>query len=522
MASIVRNTAYLTVAKTLNVAIYALLGLVLPRFVSTETNGVYSLVSNLLFFGSVASSFGIPIVFVRSVALDRTRARTLFVDARTAMGAGALLAGALMVVYVMVEMSYQGGWEPLRLHLVLMATGILFADALGTVGESLFQAYEEMEVPAIAETITGVFRGGGAVLALWWLGADEAARGTDPLAGRAALYGVFAVFLAGSLVRGVLIPELARRRYFADRSEPLPRPSFRRAWALLRECFGVALFRMLRMIRNRIDVQLLGILIVPVAGLGLMETADDARGLYAQAFRVVIVFHTLTMAVNTAIFPRIARLSDPGGPVAELRAQFFRVVRHQAWWAAPLAAVTFVYADHVAGWFGAEYRDGIPGLGSSTDVLRLLAISMVLDAVGGPVGMVLLGQPSMNRFLPWFGGALAAVSVVLNFWLIPRYGILGAAYASVGASVIEFIAKALLTQRFLGRSLPLLTRSAPAVGLAVLFGYALEIGPLAERPLLGGSVAAVAWLVVTPLLRIADPALARGVRRKLRLGPRGG
>lgn len=515
MASIARNTAFLSVAKMLSVAIYALFGLLLPRFVSTETNGVYSLISNLLFFGSMAASFGIPLIIVRDVAQDRSRAAAIYAGSRLAMGGGAVLAGMLLVLYLFLEMSVQGRYDPMRVHLGLMAAAILFCDAIGTVGESIFQAWEEMVVPAVVEAATGLVRAGGGILVLTLVTPPPPPGGVaaaPPEFGRSSLYWLYGLFLSASFARAVVVPRLARRRFLPG---PLPAAGFQEAWHLLVRSFHIALFRMLRMVRNRIDVQLLGLCLAPVAGMALQDTVDTARGLYIQAYRVVIVFHTLTLAFNTAIFPRMARLAREHGGTEELRRQFFRTVRYQAWWATPLAGVTFFYAAHIAGWFGPQYRDGVAGLGSTTAVLQILVFSIFLDTVGGPVGMVLFGAGTMDRLLPRLGGILAGASVLLNVLLIPRYGIVGAAFASLGASLVEFVGKLWLIRRFVGRPGDMVPAVVPYLAVTLLLLAVLARTPLAHRPILGGLAVAAVWLPLSIVLGLADPAIRQRLGRVL-------
>lgn len=512
MASLARNTAVLTVAKMLNVSIYAIFGLLLPGFVSVETNGVYTQISNLMFFGSMASSFGIPLVIVRSVSRDRSRAGELFVDARTAMGWGAAVAGVVMLAVVFLEAWVQGSFDPMRAYLVLMAAGILISDSLGSVAESIYQAHEEMQFPATMESLTGLLRAGGGLLALYLLTPGERPDLPPSEFGRSALYGVFGVFLFGSVLRGMILPHYARRRYFRDTH--LPPASLQRAIRLLFESLGIALFRMLRTVRNRIDVLLMGFLLSPVGDLGLQDTVDKGRGFYIQAFRVVMVFHTVTMAFNTALFPRISRLSKDGDR-EQLRRQFFRALRYQAWWAAPLAAVTFFYAADIAGWFPGEYRDGYPGLGSTTDVLQILVFALLLDSIGGPVGFVLISQPGMDRLLPKLGAILAGVSIVLNVILIPRFGIIGAAYASLGASLIEFLLKPILVSRYLGNPWPLIPSIVPYILLAAASLALLKWTPLRDHAILGGMAVAVIYGLVTILFGLADPAIRQRFNRLL-------
>ncbi|RMH04326.1 MAG: hypothetical protein D6702_03365 [Planctomycetota bacterium] len=494
LPSLARNTAWLTVAKSFSVAIYALFGLVLPRLVPAPVNGVYTLMSTLLFFGGMAASFGIPVILIRTIARDRSRTARIHADARRALLAGAALSSCLVLGWLLAEMAGQGEFDPVRLVLGGLVCALLFADALGSLGEALFQAHERMAFPARVEVATGLVRAGGALLALSLL----------PAAG---LFGVFGCFLLGSAVRAWVLGRAARREFLAG--PPVAGGGWAGALALVRESLGVALFRVLRMVRNRVDTLLLGVLVAPVAGLGAMATADAARGLYGQAMRVVFVFHTLTLALNTAVFPRLARLGKDAAARAEGRRQFGRVVRYQAWWASLLAALVFVYADELAGWFGPAYRQGIAGLqGTTGQALRILVAAVLLDSIGGPVGMLMVGRPEMDRKLPAFGAALASVSLVLNLILIPRWGLIGAAWSSLGAAAVELLIKAAVLRRLLG-SARALVGSLPYLGLAAAVAVILAAGPLAASPILGGLAGGLVYLAVCAAAGLLDPAVAR-------------
>ncbi len=501
MVSLARNTFWLTISKTLSVAVYALFGLLLPRLVSPEVNGLYTLMSTLLFFGGMAATFGIPTILVRTVAREPERAPEIWVRARTAMLGGALLSALVVLAYLVLEMAVQGHFDSRRMLLGLLVGGILLGDAAGSLGESFCQAHEDMVLPARLEIASGLLRGGGALAVLFSI----------PGSG---LLGVYLCFLVGALLRGAILPWVARRRHL--HGVDLPPAAIRPALRLLRESLAFALFRMLRMLRNRVDSLLLGLILVPAAGMSLMEASDDARALFGQAMRVVFVFHTLTLALNTAVFPRLVRLTADHTRLGEARRQFTRVVRYQAWWSSLLAALVFVYADGLASWFGPVYHDGIPGLyGTTGGVLRLLSVAVLLDCIGGPVGMLMIGRPSMDRFLPFFGGALAGLNLILNLILIPRYGIIGAAWASVGASILEILLKIPLTRFLLGTARPL-AGVLPYLLLAAATAAALHFSPLGTSPLLGGLLGAPLYFLLSWRLMPGDffPFPDIGFRRR--------
>lgn len=506
MSLIARNTILLTIAKFFSVAIYSVFGLLLARYVPTEQNGVYSLMNSLLFFGSLVSSFGIPFVVMRTVARDAGRAAQVYADGWSAMCVGSVLAWLGIYAYLAFESWDFGAFEPQKFILAGLVCAIVLSDALGSLGEGVFQGRERMATPALIEIVSGLVRAGGALIALI----------VTPVEYR--LYAVWSLFLVGSAVRGVVISRLVRSRLLEGVS--LPPSSVRRGLAIALEAGPIGLFRMMRMVRNRIDVLLIGTLIVmPVTAAVELWNPDTARGLYAQGTRVVVIFHTLTLAFTTAIFPRILRQTEDSTQLGDVYGSYRTAVSWQAWWAAPLAAGLFFYADPICGWFGAQYRDGIPALGlttSTADVLRVLLVAVFLDCVGGPVGAVMMGMREMERRMPWIGAAIAATSVILNVILIPRYGLIGAAWASVGASLVEFCLKIVLVAQIFGRPWALLHGILPHALLAgVMIALLMMLG-LGERVILGALLGAAFYWITSMALGLTHPALVARVRSLLR------
>lgn len=506
MSSLARNTLFLTGAKFLGTSIYAMFGFILPRYVSLEINGVYTLMGALLFLGSMISSFGIPLIVTREVARDPNRSARLYADGRLAMWLGTLAAALVLGGFLVIESLYTGDPLNQRLILFLLVMGITLADAMGSLGEALFQGHERMAMPAMVEILTGLFRAGGATLALVFLPEEQ------------RLYGIFVMFLVGSSIRGWLLPRLVHQRLLPG--ETLPKSTPRRAWDLLKSSGFVAIFRILRMLRNRIDVLLMGFLFVSLIP-GVFGEVDMARGMYGQAMRVAVVFQTFTMAFNTALFPRLARLTEStmgSDTKAATRALYGRAVRWQAFWVVPMAAGIFLYSDIVCGWFGPEYRFGAPDMGvlhSTAEVLRVLLVAMVVDCLGGPVGLLMLGSKELEKRIPAVGVTILVSSVVFNIILIPRYGILGAAYASAITACLEFLIKMTLVGRMFGNPLPILVRTVPYYGLTAAMIGLLFLVNLEERVFLGAAVGVAFYGVACLGLKQVDPAVVSILKRKL-------
>ena len=75
------------------------------------------------------------------------------------------------------------------------------------------------------------------------------------------------------------------------------------------------------------------------------------------------------------------------------------------------------------GLFGSEFRSG-------ADVLVILAVGQFINSATGLVGLMLIMSHNESKLLQ--AAAIAAVvNAGLNLWLIPRYGLTGAAWASL-------------------------------------------------------------------------------------------
>jgi len=506
LSSLAKNTLFLTVGKLLGNSLYIVFGLVLPRFVDSDQVGVYTLLGTFGFFGSMLSSFGIPLIVTREVARTPEQTTRIYADARMAMLMGGLFAGGLLFLYMFGESAYTGNELGQLPILVTLVVAMILADAFGTLGEALFQGYERMAMPAVVEVLTGLLRAGGATVAMIVLPEEY------------RVMGIYSMFLFGSAVRGIILPRMVHKRLIPGMVIPKSSPAA--AWGMIRRSGFVAVFRILRMLRNRIDVLLMGFLWISL----IPEVEGDvmsARGLYGQAMRVAAIFLTFTMAFNTALFPRLSRLTggeDAGSEKEATRNLYGRAVRWQAFWVVPLAAGIFFYVDTLCGWFGEKYVFGDPANGvlySTADVLKVLLIAMVVDCIGGPVGMLMIGVKELERRIPWVGVTILTSSVVCNVILIPRYGILGAAYASAITAILEFVIKMWLVGGFFGNPMPILLRTLPYYALTAAMIGGLMLLDLQGNVWLGVPLAGAFYAGTCLMLKQVDPAIVGMIKRKL-------
>jgi O-antigen/teichoic acid export membrane protein len=253
-----------------------------------------------------------------------------------------------------------------------------------------------------------------------------------------------------------------------------------------REQLGLAFDRRLLREMNRF-----GLPLVPTALLlwvtafsdrFFLVTLTDAAetGLYSVGVRIASAMVLLLTAFRMA-WPAFAYSIEDDG---EARRTYAWVLTYltvvSAWVATGLALLSPWLVD----WLAA------PAFASASRVVGPLAFAAV--AFGGYIVVAIgIGRQKRTQFNWVVTGAAAVVNVVLNLALIPSYGMMGAAVATVAAYVVMFAGMAWWAQRIY--PVPYQWRR---VGTAVAVGVALAAaGKLADA----GLPLAVALTAVYPL-----------------------
>ena len=288
---------------------------------------------------------------------------------------------------------------------------------------------------------------------------------------------------SGELVAAVALLWLLFRRFH--------RPSVRGGMALARQSGYITLSRVMRSLIVTFDVVL----------LGLLATRRDV-GLYSAAYRICYLMMAVAVATQVVYAPSIARATLLGATA--VRGVMERSVALTATVMLPLVVGAAVLADQLlALLFGGQFASGAPAL-------RLLALSIGLLALHGTTRSVFVAHHQTKLEAMIFAVA-AALNIALNFLLIPRYGIVGAAWATVAAEGLILIICVVWLSR-LGASFPALQLLKPLVASAVMGGALLRFGASAHVLLLiaGGAVLYLLFMLISGGIRIGPTGVAVG------------
>lgn len=263
---------------------------------------------------------------------------------------------------------------------------------------------------------------------------------------------------------------------------------------LLGFCAGSALGGLIiacwdwRRIRPRIDPSLARALArygIPLTGalaLGFFLDAADrfmitaflgegAVGPYAAAYDLTGQSLTvLMMVVNLAAYPLVLRAFEEGGIAAADR-QIRQNGSLLLAVALPATVGIVTLADSIAGvLLGAEFRQ------TGAAILPWIAAGMLVAGLGSYFFNLAFQLKCRTGLLAWSPAAAAVSNVALNLWLIPAYGVAGAAWATLASYLIALVVCIAIGRRLMRINLDWSQVLRIAVASTVM-GVALQIAP---------------------------------------------
>lgn len=248
------------------------------------------------------------------------------------------------------------------------------------------------------------------------------------------------------------------------------RPSFALADGLkiLRSSRYLGLARLLRTLVVTFDVLLLGFL-----------TTERDLGLYMAAYRFTFLLMAIVSSVSYAYLPSYTRAMTQGPePTRRLVETSLGVAVTIG---APLVAGSIVTASQLLPiLFGSEYAGAAPAF-------RLLALSVGLLFLNWSLSNVLI-VAHKTRLQAAVHGAAAAINVALNVLLIPLYGIVGSAAATVVAELTVVVAgiEVLRRMHILPSAMPMMRPLTAAAVMSVVVWLLAAAVPLALQIVVGG------------------------------------
>jgi O-antigen/teichoic acid export membrane protein len=382
-----QNTIILLGGRGAGLFLSAAASVVLARYLGRERLGEYGALYAYLTLYSWLATFGLESILAREAAQRRTEASSIFFTG-AAISVAFAAAGTGVALLLAPLFGYGG---QLRLLLSLAAIDILLFPSIrlfGIVFQVDMQQWHNVSISLARQALWLL-----AVILLAW--------------GRASFLWVILARTGCALVEVGLILFVTLQAKFLSRPWTF---SLDRARQLVRYGFPIALSSVAVGIYHRIDQVMLH-----------KVTSDQALGPYVVAVQLVEQFSVLPVALVSSLFPVLSQMSSHEEQFRHYLGVSYRFLMAVVF--AVCAVFTPIAGPLVDFFYGKQFH-------SSAALLVVLVWSEVPIFFGVVIANAIIAK-NLQRYLPISTVLGAVVNVVLNLAFIPRWGALGASWATV-------------------------------------------------------------------------------------------
>jgi O-antigen/teichoic acid export membrane protein len=234
--------------------------------------------------------------------------------------------------------------------------------------------------------------------------------------------------------------------------------------------------------------------------LGYLKDTEEV-GQYAVAYRIPLAILAFAALWGQVLFPHLSALAQRSH--VEVREQVGYFASLALTLSLPLLTGAVIVGDQlIPGLFGAEYARA-----SDAFIVLMFAAALVPFSINWGTATIALGDERHQAIAVTLG---AALNLVANLFVIPPYGMTGAAVTTVAAEVVVFVYLAERVRRLVGN--PPLDVSRIARAAAATAVMALVLVALVPDDWTAGTkvaIGVVVFVVCAAPLRVIAPAEIR-------------
>jgi O-antigen/teichoic acid export membrane protein len=382
-----QNTAAQLGGRVIGIFLSAGTSILLARYLGKEKLGEYGAIYAYLSLYGFFATFCLEQILAREVSVRREQAAEIF-RSGTLAAMGFSVLGTVVALVAAPLFGYAG---QLKWLIAVAALDMLILPPLRFRG-IIFQ----VEMKLWYTVATGLLR-----QALWLAAVVLLALK------HAAFYDVIIARTAIGLMEAVVVLWTVKR---AGLVQGTARFNSAEAQALLGAGFPLVLTTLASGIYHRIDQVMLH-----------KMSGDVVLGPYVIAVQLTELFSTLPIALMNSLFPALAQTAKDEEKFKRYLAETYRFLLVVVF--AACALVTPVAAPVIQLFYGKEY---LP----TANLLIVLIWSEVPIFFAAALGSALIAK-NLQRYMPIGAGLGAVMNIVLNLIWIPKYGAMGASWATV-------------------------------------------------------------------------------------------
>lgn len=390
------NTTWILIEKSARIVSGLLVGILVARFLGPEQFGILGYALNLAAVFAIVATAGMDGVLTRELVLRKEDTNILMGSALAIRIAGALLAIVVATTYsAMRDSNFQ------TLIVFVVSTSMLFQSF--TIIDLYFSANVQGKFNAVNQVVTLTLSSIIKIILIWY---------------QASLIYFSSMLLVESIISTVI------QLYFFNKSSFRMRIAdarYQECLHLLKASFPFVLSGFIMLVYLKMDFVLIK------RFLSLAELGN-----YNAAVRISEASYFISAAISGAVLPGLLNNIDNKELSKE---RFTQLMSLLLWIGIVIIIGAFLLGDMVIAFLYKEKYNLAPG------VFKIHILSVIPAYLGTLWSAWILAQNKQKLFI-YFYIVVFIIAVSLQLYLIPRYGINGAAWAVVGtqyASLLLFL-----------------------------------------------------------------------------------
>lgn len=432
----VKNVFWLTAGQVGSRLFRALIIIYATRVLGAEGYGIFAYVLGLAGFFTIFADIGINQILTREVSKRPEEEKNYFATAFWIKIGLLVLTSALLIILA----PHFSKIETAEALLPLAALLVIF-DNLREFSSAYFRGKEKMELEALLITATNVAITifGFIILTVW--------------ATPKTLTWTYVLSASTGSILGIIILRDKFAGIFKFFKQNLLRPILSSAWP-------ISLMGVLGVFMLNTDIIM----------LGFFRTSAEI-GYYSAGQKIVQVLYTIPSIFAAAMFPAFSRLVGAGEREKSRRAME-EGLSTVLMISLPMVVGGVVLGSGIVDFlYGQEFSPTIPAF-------QILIFSLIMAYPGALLGNYILAHDKQIKLAPYVAAASIG-NVIFNFILIPLFGIIGAAVATLLSQLIYNGSAWRFAKKINNfKTLLHLKKIAPAALLMGLLSYALSAAGL--------------------------------------------
>lgn len=395
-SSIFHNFSWLFADKLIRLALSLFVSIVVARYLGPENYGLWNYLLSITIFFTVFTSLGMEGILPRNLVNTPDEEGAIFSTAFTLK----LVGGALgFLLNIVLFVWFKKPDSDLLLMMSLMASLLIFQAA--DLSDIFFKAKMQSKYSAIGRNIAFIIV---ALLKIYFVYNHYS----------------LAFFVATNSLEMLLGGIFVFSIYFKKKNKlSLSLFSKKIAKGLLKDSMPIALSGLMIMLYMRIDQ----VMLTEIAG-------DAANGIYSTGVRMIEIVYFIPIALADSFFPGIVYSKKHEGEKYNKNLLGFYSIMTYTGILIGIGTV-IIAIPMMRLFFGLEYE-------GSGEVLQVMGMSVYAIFIGIASGKYLVTENYKNIILLRSLTGLL-INIALNFLWIPKFGFMGAAYASLFSYFVPII-----------------------------------------------------------------------------------